>query len=371
MTVPLARRNLLSEKVRLAMSVSGVAFAVLLILIVLSLYRGWGGASDLFGDFPGDAWIVQEGTTDPFRSTSLLESGHEGAMTAVSGVEGVIPVFARRVAVGPASDGANALFMSMSVPPALLAGVSTDDPDTMRWLFPPRGAVVIQQVLADDLGVDVGDSITLLGTSLSIEAIQPGGTPLFALGYLHADDGERLLQADGFVNFYLVDLEEYALLSAVDALAQSVPGASVRTSEELALTVRAEVDRGFLPVVGALVAIGYVIGGAVVALTTYTSTIERARDFAVLKAVGASGPFVYRVVIKQSFIVASLGSGLGVVGAVGIATLVRRQVPEFVTDLRLADTVVVAASILVVAMLAAYVPVRRINRIDPAMVFRA
>ncbi len=46
--VPLARRNLLAEKGRLAMSVGGVAFAVLLILIVVSLYRGW---SDV-GRFP-------------------------------------------------------------------------------------------------------------------------------------------------------------------------------------------------------------------------------------------------------------------------------------------------------------------------------
>lgn len=54
MTVPLARRYLTTEKIRFAMSVSGVAFAVLLILVVLSLYRGWGSASDLFGDMPGD-----------------------------------------------------------------------------------------------------------------------------------------------------------------------------------------------------------------------------------------------------------------------------------------------------------------------------
>ena len=41
--VPLARRNLLAEKGRFAMSAIGVAFAVLLILIVVSLYRGWSG----------------------------------------------------------------------------------------------------------------------------------------------------------------------------------------------------------------------------------------------------------------------------------------------------------------------------------------
>jgi hypothetical protein len=35
--VPLARRNLLADQGRFAMSIAGVAFAVLLILIVVSL----------------------------------------------------------------------------------------------------------------------------------------------------------------------------------------------------------------------------------------------------------------------------------------------------------------------------------------------
>jgi hypothetical protein len=42
--VPIARRNLLAEKTRLLMSIGGVAFAVLLILLVTSLYRGWSEA---------------------------------------------------------------------------------------------------------------------------------------------------------------------------------------------------------------------------------------------------------------------------------------------------------------------------------------
>jgi len=369
-TVPLARRYLTTEKIRFAMSVSGVAFAVLLILVVLSLYRGWGSASDLFGDMPGDVWVVQEGTADPFRSTSLLSSDREDAMTELPGVQRAVPVYARRIAIGAAVGAPNALFMAVGSPGTATA-VADHDLVALDGYFPGPGDVSIQEVLADDLGVDVGDSIPLLGETFRVAHVEPGGNPLFALGYLHETDGERILRAGGFVNFYLVALTDGAGDPTVESLTGLVPGSDVRSSDELAAAVRAEVDRGFLPVVGALVAIGYVIGGAVVALTTYTSTSERSRDFAVLKAGGASGPFVYRVVIQQSFIVATIGSIAGVGGAVGVATLVRREVPEFVTDLRPFDAAVVGVSILFVAVLAAYVPVRRINRIDPAMVFRA
>src|SRR3972149_6388912 len=70
--VPVARRNLFAEKTRLAISVAGVAFAVILILIVLALYRGWSGVGGIIEELPGDLWVVQIGTTDPLPSASLL-----------------------------------------------------------------------------------------------------------------------------------------------------------------------------------------------------------------------------------------------------------------------------------------------------------
>lgn len=52
--VPLATRNLFADTRRFAMSIAGVAFAVLLVLIVLSLYRGWSDVSRLYERLPGD-----------------------------------------------------------------------------------------------------------------------------------------------------------------------------------------------------------------------------------------------------------------------------------------------------------------------------
>ncbi len=131
------------------------------------------------------------------------------------------------------------------------------------------------------------------------------------------------------------------------------------------------ISRGFLPVLVVLVAIGLVVGGAVIALTTYTATIEKARDYGVLKAVGASGGFLYRVVVEQSLIVGALGGGLGGGAAALAAPLLERSVPEFVTALGWADALWVLGAALGAAVAAAAVPARRIDRIDPAMVFRA
>src|SRR3990170_7970045 len=95
--VPVARRNLLAEKGRLAISVAGVAFSVVLILVVLSLYRGWGGLGGIIEELPADLWVVQQGTTDPFHSGSLLDESVAEQTATLPGVGHVTRVLARQM----------------------------------------------------------------------------------------------------------------------------------------------------------------------------------------------------------------------------------------------------------------------------------
>jgi len=62
----------LLRRAALLISICGVAFAVLLILVILALYRGFQRTGETFGLLPGDYWLAQQGTTDPFHSLSLV-----------------------------------------------------------------------------------------------------------------------------------------------------------------------------------------------------------------------------------------------------------------------------------------------------------
>jgi putative ABC transport system permease protein len=349
------------------MSVAGVAFALLLVLVILSLYRGWSGATQLFNELPGELWVTQEGASDPFRSSSYVPADGAEALTQISGVQAVIPAYGRRIAFQENDYDLDVYFMSLGVPD----GVPVADETRERFL-PEPGGVVIDRVLANDTGLDVGDPVNILGETLVVERVQPGGNPIFELAWLNAEDGRELLSLPGYVNYFVLATAPGADLEEVAAAAvEAVPGSSVSTSAEFADSMTKLVGEGFLPVVSVLVAIGLVIGGAVIALTTYTATIERARDFGVLKAVGASNGFVHRIVLRQSLIVGTAGAAIGVLVSTLVATLIKRGVPEFVTDLRWTDAAGLFGLALVVSVAASYVPVHRINRIDPAMVFRA
>lgn len=365
--VPVARRNLFAEKGRFAMSVGGVAFAVLLILIVVSLYRGWSGTGSVYTKLPGEVWIAQAGTADPFHSTSLLPAGRGAGLARVPGVATVLPVFARHLAFPVAGGGrADAYALAIAAPRGLRL------PTEASRYFPAPGHVVIDRVLASEAGLRPGGRLDVLGRRLVVDRLLTGGNAIVQFAFFNPVDGEALLGEPGRVSYYLLATTAGADLAAVGrAAAAVVPGSEAHTSAEFAKAFSKLVSSGFLSVVGVLVGIGFVVGGAVIALTTYTATVEKAGDFGVLKAVGASNSFVYRIVVWQSLLVGLAGSLLGIAASALAADLITRWVPEFVTDLRIVDALGVFGAAVLMSIAASFVPVQRLNRIDPAMVFRA
>jgi putative ABC transport system permease protein len=365
--VPVARRNLFAEKGRFAMSVGGVAFAVLLILIVVSLYRGWSATGSVYEKLPGQIWLAETGTVDPFHSTSLLPAGEQQRLSSLPGVVAAMPVYARHLAFStPTGKRLDAYALAIAPP----AGVELRA--AARPFLPAPGRVVVDRVLANEAGVGLGGRVDVLGRRLVVTALTTGGNKIVQFAFFNAADGEALLGEPGHVSYYLLATQEGADLESVGrAAAALVPRSEPHTSAEFAHAFSALVSAGFLSVVGVLVGIGFVVGGAVIALTTYTATVEKARDYGVLKAVGAPGTFVYRIVVWQSLIVGIAGAVLGIAASALTADLVTRWVPEFVTDLRGVDVAGVFGAAVLMSIAASFVPVHRLNRIDPAMVFRA
>lgn len=363
--VPLARRNLLADRCRLGVSIGGVAFAVLLVLVVLGLYRGWSDVGRLYSALPGDVWVSERGTLDPYHSSSFLPEAAVGRLARLPGVRAAVPVFVRHVAFRTAGTELDTLLLALEPPPGR---ATVED----REHFPPRGRITIDRVLADAAGVGVGGSISVLGRRLVVDDIHTGGTRIFQAAFVNAADARTLIAQPGKVSFVAVVAQPGVDVGVLRAAAERVVGGSeTHTNAEFAASFGERVSAGFLAVVGVLVAIGALVGGAVVALTTYTATVERSQEYGVLKAIGASGGFLARVVVAQSVLVGLAGALLGVAAAWLAIRSIPERVPEFVATLRWLDAAVVLAGALAVSVVAATVPIRRLERIDPAEVFRA
>ena len=365
--VPVARRNLFAEKGRFAISVAGVAFAVLLILIVLALYRGFNRTGQTFRDLPGQLWVVQRGTSDPFHSISLIDRARLTADTQVPGVRATVPVLARSMNFDAAGTEVSARLMALDVPPDVASS------DLRERYLPPEGAVIIDDTLRRKTGLSTGDTAQFGTESLKIERVRPRSPEvLFQFVFVKFPAAQRIFGVGDVVMYGMVILDPGADPQAVaQAIVERDPGLQVYTKEAFAASISKEMDETFLPVIAILVAIGFIVGAAVVGLTIYTATIERTREFGVMKAVGGSGAFLYRIVLSQAAMLTGAGFVVGALGAWAVAQLAVEAVPEFATEFRLSDMAGVFVAAVFMAVLASFMPVRRINSIDPAIVFRA
>jgi len=367
MVVPVARRNLLSEKGRLAMSAGGVAVSVLLVLVVLALYRGFSRIGETFEVLPGELWVAQQGTTDPFHSVSLVSDQDIASVAQAPGVAGVVPVLVRQMSFTIGAREGSARLIALDMPSSAMPS------DLVERYLPPPGVVIVDQILAQKDGLHEGDAVRFGGQFLTIGPVQPRSTEAFEpFAFVNFVDAQRIFGGEGTVTFGMLFVQPGADATAVSAsIEASLPGLQVFTRKEFASAIRKEIDESFLPIISIILAIGFTVGGAVVSLTIYTGVIERSREFGVMKAVGASATFLYRIVLSQSFFVTAFGSVFGLALALVVARLAQQAVPDFATQFRITDIAAVLAGTAVMAAAASLLPVHRINSIDPAMVFKA
>jgi len=116
--------------------------------------------------------------------------------------------------------------------------------------------------------------------------------------------------------------------------------------------------------------VAFVVGLAVAGLTIYTATVEKSREYGILKAEGFTNSFLYRVVFEQSLITGFLGFMLGAGLTLLVAPIAQDTVPQFVVFVRWQDILGIAGVTLLMALIAAYIPIRRMASIDPVTVFK-
>jgi putative ABC transport system permease protein len=104
-------------------------------------------------------------------------------------------------------------------------------------------------------------------------------------------------------------------------------------------------------------------------LISYSVT-QRTREIAILVALGAQPRQVLLTIVREGFMLAATGIGLGLVGALAVT----RVLAAFLFGVGATDPLTfgaVALLLLVVAVTASYVPSRRALRVDPLVALRA
>lgn len=237
-----------------------------------------------------------------------------------------------------------------------------------------EGTMLVSTTDADDLGVGMGDTVTLTFPETGTLRVRVAGT--FSSGALinasyvvsMADFTANVTsRLDGavFVNAASGTDPEDLQASLKTALAD-YPNVEINDPATITAQARASVDQ-LLGIVTALLLLAVVVAILGIVNTLVLSVVERSRELSLLRAVGGTRRQVRTIIRRESVLMSLLGAllGLGLGTVAGIA-LSRALVDEGITAVSVptVSLVIYVAVAAGVGALAAIGPARRASRVD-------
>ena len=371
---PLAQRNLLYDKVRLAVTVTGIVFAVVLIVVELGLFVGFTSTtSSLIDNSGADLWVTS--THVPYIEMGVPFS--ERKLYQVKAVPGVADAekYIVRFSQWKRPDGQQE---SVQV-----VGINPDKPFGRPWnmvlgsvgdLKTPD-AVIVDEVYKNKLGVSrLGEVFEINGHRARVVGFTRGiraftTSPYVFTTFKNAQDYGRL-PADQ-TTYVLVKTAPGANREQVrQEIRARVKDVDVLTGREFSRMTQAywmfTTGAGVAVLLAAL--LGLVVGFVVVAQTIYATTMDHLREFGTLKAMGAPNRYVYNVIIQQAAISAVIGYVLGMAVSVFIVRASQHGGAAILLPWPLAVGIFFLTLLMCVG--AALVSINKVTRLDPAMVFK-
>lgn len=363
--VPIARHNLLRQRLRFALSVGGVGLALLLILALDGVYAGVIRQVTAYPDNAGAPVIVsQRGVETMHMSSSALPLSIVGRLKADSRVARADPILY------------SPIILNGKVPvSSYLIGVRrAGGPWSMAKgrARPGPGGIVIDEISAERLGIEIGNRLRVAGGRLRVIGLARHTTSIVSsVSFIDYATFERLEKASGSASYVLVwPRKGLAPGALVSALAKDYPQVTAQTKQRFSARERKVVSDMSTELIGGLSLIGFIVGVAVAGLSIYTATIARTREYAVLKAIGMRNMTLYGLISRQALLTVGAGLAFALVLLATLSKLISRLEPSVsmvLTPGTLVRAVLVTA---LIGSLAALFPARRVARVDPASAYR-
>ncbi len=366
--VLLAKENLKHDRQKVAISIGGVVISVFLILTMVGLYQGFDTMMDDMAVGTGaDLWVTSEGASGSLHSPSLLPLTLQDNITVIEGVAESVPFIRTPISIEMNEEkvliylNSHDLDTGMGGPWSVIEGNSTVN----------NGEIIIDKVLASKYDLEIGGNFTIEGREFQIVGISSETYLMIAhLVFVTFEDAKGFL-LDGITNYYLVTVEpSYDVDTVKASISDELPDVSISTTTQTSQAYKDELLGGFMPIFLLLSLIGFLVGIQVIGVLVYSLTMDKAREYGILKAVGANNNYLYKVVVGQALAIALIGFVTGSLIVPPLLSLLETIVPEFIVEITIEMIITVSALGLLTGLIASVTPVRKLAKLDPAQVFK-
>lgn len=328
----------------IALLATGLVFSLTLLMAATS--RGIKGeARHILDAIGADAWLVADGTAGPFTTTTAIEAKRAEEVAALPGVRRADPlILLHTTALFDEVKDINLIGYRMG-------GIG--EPEIVEGRVPRA----LGEAVADKkLGLELGTDVDLSGHHVKVVGIATGITFFYGIPTIFTP---------------IEDTQQVAFQGLPIAMSIATRGVPTEAPPGLDLHSPAAVEKdlkrplangsstiGFINVLLWLVATG-IIGSII-----YLSALERVRDFAVLKATGATTRSLFFGLAMQAIVLSF--------GAVLVAIVLSRLFAPgmaFAVEFDSIDVVRLSGIALVIGFLSSLVGLRRAVGVDPALAF--
>jgi putative ABC transport system permease protein len=376
LTLLIAWRNLVHDRLRLAVTLVGIAFSTILVGIQLGMLLNFVHTTSTIVDHAGaDLWIAARGVPSVDLATPIEERRRFQAL-AVDGVAKAESYFLhfgflKRV------DGVRQIVIIIGVDPSAEMGLPfamAGGQDARKALSSPDG-IIVDRLYAQKLGVtSVGQIVEINDRRTRVVGFTDGVRTFTQAPYIFTSlhNARALLaRSDSEITYVLIRLEDGRSPAAVaQALAERMPDVDVLETSQFSL----KSENYWLFTTGAGVTIisssilALLVGVVIVAQTLYASTMDRLPEYAVIRAMGAPRSYLYRIVVQQAVIGGLLGSAIGITIVAAIVFFSKNLSSPPEVPFWLGFSIVLVTLFMCVG--ASLVSLGKITSIDPVKVFR-
>lgn len=376
----LALKMLMGDRAKYVMLVGGLTFAALLMTQQNAVFQGllsW--TTSHMRNMRASIWVVEK-NVEQVNETKAMRDTDVNRVRSVTGVDYAVPLYLS-VQKARAADGSDKPVQLVGLHGATLVG---RPPDIVRGNLEQLrlpNAVFIDELAVQRLSagrprpLDIGDTFEINDREARVVGICRTERQFFGYPYVFTTYDQALQYAP----------RQRKMLSMI--LAEPKPG---RPAAEVAREIEhqtglraftvpefstATIDfiwknTGIPASFMTTIILGFIVGIAISGQTFYSFVLENLRHLGALKAMGASTGLLARMLLLQAFTVGLIGYGIGVglTALFGFAVLPVGQ-PPFLLDAR--SMITTAVAIVIICGFAALLGIRRVAKLEAAIVFRA
>lgn len=304
--ISLILKNVLRQRTRTALTVLGISLGITTVVALGVIVEGLQATSgEIIQAGGADFMVGQKGASD--LTFSIITAQEWEGIETLPGVEratGVV-IYVKRL-------GTNPFFVTIGVRPDQLAVTPLSVIAGERLSAGATGEIMLGLRAAADLGVDVGELVTIADRDFRVVGIYQTGNVWQDNGaYAPLDTVQAMAGRHDVVTMVYVSVAPGTEPSDV---AQSIEERFPQLIAIQDVGDYGEVDQGMRMIDAANLAISVLavgIGAIGVTNTMVMSVFERTREIGILRAVGWRGSRIIRLIIGESLVLCLVAAGVG------------------------------------------------------------